>query len=76
MMVVGKHLNTVPELMPRNLRKKDTWYNAKGLFMNPEKTEVVPFTRRKKTNKVVRLEYEFQEIFRRFWKKLLKNGKF
>ncbi len=33
----------------------DSWYKTKKLSVNPEKTEVVFFTRKRKTDRVVRL---------------------
>ncbi len=55
MIVIGKHLNPVAEMMQRDLRKIDTWCESKGFSVNPEKTEVELFTKRRK--EVVRLEY-------------------
>ncbi len=57
MVIQGKHLNTVADLMQRSLRVVDSWCKTKGLSVNPEKTEVLLFTRKRKTKGVVRLEY-------------------
>ncbi len=48
--VTGKHLNTTAELTHGGHRKIDTSCKTKGLsVVNSEKTEVVLFTRKKKT---------------------------
>ncbi len=44
--------------MQRGFRKIDTWCKTKGLPLNLEKTKFVFFTCKKKTNEVVRLEYQ------------------
>ncbi len=54
----GKHLNTGADLMQGSLRVLDSWCKTKGLSVNPEKTEVLLFTRKKKTEAVVRFEYQ------------------
>ncbi len=56
--IQSKHLNTVADLMQGKLRVVDSWCETKGLYVNPEKTEVLLFTRKRKTEAVVRLEYE------------------
>ncbi len=53
--MVGKHLNTVTDLMQGAFRKIDKC-KTKGLSVHLEKTEVVVFTKKRKTNKVIRLE--------------------
>ncbi len=42
--------------MQGSLRVVDSWCKIKGLSVNPEKTEVLLFTRKRKTEGVVRLE--------------------
>ncbi len=49
-MVLGNHFNKVTDLMQISLRVMDSWYKTKGLSVNPEKTEVVPFIRKRKTD--------------------------
>ncbi len=44
--------------MQGNLRVVDGWCKTKGLSINFEKTEVGLFIRKRKTEKVVRLEYQ------------------
>ncbi len=44
--------------MQGSLRVVDSWCKTKGLSVNPEKTEVLLFTRKRKTVGVVRLEYQ------------------
>ncbi len=39
--IQGKHLNTVADLMQGNLRVVDSWCKTKGLSINPEKIEVL-----------------------------------
>ncbi len=56
--IQGKHLNTVTDLMQGSLRIVDSWYKTKGLSVNPEKTEGLLFTTKRKTEGVVRLEYQ------------------
>ncbi len=43
----GKHLNTVADLMQRSLRVVNSWCKTKGLSVNPDKTEVLLFTRKR-----------------------------
>ncbi len=54
----GKHLNTVAYLMLGGLRVVHSFRKTKWLSVNPEKTEVLLFTRKRKTEGVVRLEYQ------------------
>ncbi len=56
--IQGKHLNTVADLMQGSPRVVDSWCKTKGLSVNPEETEVLLFTRKRKTEGVVRLEYQ------------------
>ncbi len=56
--IQGKHLNTVTDLMQGSLSVVDSWCTTKGLSVNTEKTEVLLFTRKRKTEEVVRLEYQ------------------
>ncbi len=55
-MIQGQHLNTVVDLMQGSLRIVDSWCKTKDLSINPEKIEMVLFTRKRKTEVVVRLE--------------------
>ena len=45
--ISGKFPNTIRELMQRALLRVERWCHKNGLSVNPEKTEVVPFTRRR-----------------------------
>ncbi len=54
----GKHFNTVADVMQESVRVLDSWCKTKGLSVNPEKSCVLLFTRKRKTEGVVRLEYE------------------
>ncbi len=36
----------------------ESWWKTKGLSINPEKTELLLFTRKRKTGGVIRLEYQ------------------
>ncbi len=56
--IQGKHLNTVAKVMQGSLRVVDSRCKTKGLSINPEKTEVLLFNRKRKTEGVVRLEYK------------------
>ncbi len=56
--IQGKHLNIVADLMQGSLGVADSWCKSKGLSVNPEKTEVLLITRKKKTERVIRLEYQ------------------
>ncbi len=56
--IQGKHLNTVADLMQGSLWVVDSWCKTKGLSVNPEKIEVSLFTMKRKTEGVVRLEYQ------------------
>ncbi len=56
--IQGKHLNTVTDLTQGSLWVVDSWCKTKGLSINPEKTEALLFIGKKKTEEVVRLEYE------------------
>jgi len=46
--VNGKFSSTVSGLMQGALQRVERWCRSHGLSVNPEKTEVVPFTRRRK----------------------------
>jgi len=44
--VFGKFPNTVTDLMNRGLREINNWCKKEGLGVNPQKTIIVPFTRK------------------------------
>jgi hypothetical protein len=44
----GKFLNMVSELIQRAVHTVETWCSEVGLLVNPEKTDVVIFTRKRK----------------------------
>ena len=44
--VFGKFLNTVTDLMNGGLREINNWCKKEGLGVNPQKTVIVPFTRK------------------------------
>jgi len=48
LLVVGKFPNTVTGLMQWALHTVETWCDELGLSVNPDKTGLVAFTRRKK----------------------------
>ncbi len=54
----GKPVNTVSNWMQGSLRVVDNLYKTKGLSVNLEKTEMLLFTRKRKTEEVIRLEYQ------------------
>ncbi len=56
--IQDKHLNTVTDLMQGSLKVVDSWRKTKGLSVNPEKTESLLFTRKRKSEGVVRLEHQ------------------
>ena len=45
--VTGRFPSTIKELMQGALRKVEQWCHTHGLSVNPEKTEVVPFTNKR-----------------------------
>ncbi len=67
----SKYLNTVADLMPESLRVVDSWCKTKGLSVNPEKTEVVLFTRKRKT--LQKNFGTFKPNFIRIYEKTLKS---
>ncbi len=56
--IQGKHLNTVADIMQGSVRLMDSWCKTKGLSANPKKIEVILFTRKRKTEGIGRLEYQ------------------
>jgi hypothetical protein len=48
LLAVGKFPNTVSELMLRALHTVETWCGRVGLSVNPDKTDLVVFTRKRK----------------------------
>ncbi len=48
----------VADLIQGSVRVVDGWCKTKGWSINPEKTEVLLFTRKTKIERVVRLEYQ------------------
>jgi hypothetical protein len=48
LLAVGKFPNTVSGLMPWALLTVETWRNEVGLSVNPDKTGLVAFTRKRK----------------------------
>jgi hypothetical protein len=48
LLAVGKFPNTVSGLMQWALSTAETWYNKVGLSVNPDKTGLVAFTRKRK----------------------------
>ncbi len=56
-MIQGKHLSTVADPMQGSFRVVDGWCKTKGLSINPEKTEELLSTRKRKTKRVIRLEH-------------------
>ncbi len=56
--VRSKYLITAADLMQGSLRVVDKCCKTKGLCTKLEKTEVVLFTRKRKIEGVVRLEYQ------------------
>ncbi len=47
-MVRGWHLPTISERLQSGLNAVDRWCREQGLCVNPLKTEIIPFTRRRK----------------------------
>ncbi len=56
--IQSKYLGTGANLMQGSLRVVDDWCMTKRLSINPEKTEVLLFTRKRKTEEVLRLTYQ------------------
>ena len=54
-MVQGKYCNVVADIMNANLRRVNSWCNREGLSINPAKTIIVPFTRKKNLESLSRL---------------------
>ncbi len=74
MVVMGKHLNNVTELIQKVPRKVDIWCKTKGLSVNSQKTEVVLFTELGKINEVVRsLRKEVKDLGVALHDKLMKK---
>jgi hypothetical protein len=48
LLAVGKFPNTVSELMQRALHTVEKWCGRVGLSLNPDKTDLVVFTRKRK----------------------------
>ena len=55
LMVQGKFTNTVADIMNDSLRHVTNWCQREGLSINPSKTVVVPFTRKKNLESLSRL---------------------
>ena len=55
LMVQGKFTNIVADVMNVNLQYVNKWCLAEGLHINPTKTVVVPFTRKKNLDSLSRL---------------------
>ncbi len=60
--VMSNHLDTATDLMQSGLRVVNSWCKTKELSVNSEKTEVVLFTRKRKTDAVVRLTYQSMKL--------------
>ncbi len=60
--IQGKYFSTVVDLMQGSFRVVDNWCKTKGLSINPEKTEVVLFTRKRKTEGIERLEQQVVKL--------------
>ncbi len=60
--VVGNHLNMVTNLMQSSFRVADSQCRAKRPFVDLQKTEVVLYIRKKKTDGIVRLTYDRVEL--------------
>ncbi len=60
--IQGKYFSTVADLMPGNLKVLDGLCKTKGLSIHSEKTEVVLFTRERKIEGVVTLEYQCVQL--------------
>ncbi len=56
-MIQGEYLDTVADLMQGSLRVVDDCCKTNGLYINPDKTELLHFTRKRKAEGIVRLEY-------------------
>lgn len=55
LMVQGKYCNVVADIMNVGLRCVQTWCQREGLSVNPTKTTIVPFTRKKNLESLSRL---------------------
>jgi len=55
LMVQGKFVNVVADVMNVNLQLVNDWCHGEGLSINPSKTVVVPFTRKKNLESLSRL---------------------
>ncbi len=56
--MVDNHFDTVTDLIQSSLSVVNSKYQSKGLSVNPVETEVVLFTRKRKTDGVVRFTYQ------------------
>ncbi len=60
--IQGKYQSKVADLMQGSLRAVDSWCKTKGLSINPEKTSLVLFTRKRKIERCVKLKYQGVEL--------------
>ena len=51
--ILGKHQETVSELMQTALKHTEEWCKRKGLRVNPGKTSLIPFTNKRKLEAMV-----------------------
>ncbi len=57
-MIRGKYLSTVVDSMQKSLSVAENWCKTKGPSINLEKTEVVVFKRKRKTERLVKHKYQ------------------
>ncbi len=58
LIVQGKFIDTVVDVMNNSLRDVSTWCNKVGLKVNPAKTVVLPFTRKRNLTTLARLRLD------------------
>ena len=61
-LISGKHLPTITNLMESALKELSEWAKLNGLGVNPSKTELVLFTRKRKINGFVPPKMDGSEL--------------
>jgi len=63
-LVIGTDLNTVCSIMQSAIRKLEGWCRGHGLAVNPKKTEMVLFTRKRKLDSIKPIRVYGEELVR------------
>lgn len=62
LLVTGKVLSVMCEIMNRGLKEALEWYRSKGLDLNPDKTKLVLFTKKRKIGRAEPVKLDNQEL--------------